>query len=755
MSLFANTIIVKQNGTGDYIHIQSAIEASTHNDTVLVYPGTYYENVDYLGKNITLASLAITSGVISYRDSTIIDGHQSGSCVVSDIPTTQARLYGFTIQNGSGKAYTDDYGTLTRGGGIWIDLSQNFQITNCIIKENFGDNGGGILVHESTLYLAGNIIFNNCSLGGGGLSAVSFAHVIFDPVNRCSIFENYAGTGNDISNNYSRYDMEVYLEKGTIYPTNDYYISSVKFPGTAGDFTVIDIWQAHRTEVNQNLFVSPDGNDEADGLSPINPLRTITKALHTIQSDSLNPKTIFVASGTYSTDEGHIYPLSMKRDIHVIGDSINIPIIENKKYNASLSSRRADNLVLSNFKIEYSGHQPYGNFGFSMCKNIKISNIFIDSLVAGLSSAINFSDSDFEIDNIHLKNMSSSWESVLSINSSNGKIKNLYIDHCYSNNAYEGKGIIYGIVDSLLTFENVSISNCYSLDPEFALVSIGSLRNHSSRISLKNVSITNSSSGGDYPIYICAYGDDKISEMTNCTFSKNSGNNYSVALTGNWKIKNTIFDNSSYYQMVVFTDPETPGHAELENCFIKGYPVSIPQLANNYVTLAGEVYTGDPGFISTNWSNPLNYQLHHTSQLINAGTADTTGLFLLEYDLLGNPRIYQDIIDVGAYEWDGTVETETVIHNPSLLSIRNYPNPFNPSTTLSYQLPDSGKIKVNIYNVKGQLVKSIYSGYQEKGTYQMIWDGKDDNNNSVSSGIYYASLKTSKQNIVKKMLLLK
>jgi len=83
-SVFANTLKVKQDGSTSYSTIQSAINASANNDTVLVYPGTYYENVDYIGKNIILASLVLSTGIIAYRDSTIIDGHNSGACVVSD-----------------------------------------------------------------------------------------------------------------------------------------------------------------------------------------------------------------------------------------------------------------------------------------------------------------------------------------------------------------------------------------------------------------------------------------------------------------------------------------------------------------------------------------------------------------------------------------------------------------------------------------------------------------------------------------------
>lgn len=91
----------------------------------------------------------------------------------------------------------------------------------------------------------------------------------------------------------------------------------------------------------------------------------------------------------------------------------------------------------------------------------------------------------------------------------------------------------------------------------------------------------------------------------------------------------------------------------------------------------------------------------------------------------------------------------------SKLSLQNYPNPFNPSTKLSYQIAENGKVDLEIYNIKGQKVKTIFSGNQEKGLYQIEWNGKDSNNHSVSSGIYYARLRTSGKVLVNKMLLMK
>jgi len=101
--LFSDTIIVDTTGAGDYTIIQEGINAASNGDTVLVYPETYYENINYNGKNITIGSLYLTTQNNCYIDSTIIDGNQNGSVVTFESgEDTTAILCGFTIQNGSG-----------------------------------------------------------------------------------------------------------------------------------------------------------------------------------------------------------------------------------------------------------------------------------------------------------------------------------------------------------------------------------------------------------------------------------------------------------------------------------------------------------------------------------------------------------------------------------------------------------------------------------------------------------------------------
>ena len=85
----------------------------------------------------------------------------------------------------------------------------------------------------------------------------------------------------------------------------------------------------------------------------------------------------------------------------------------------------------------------------------------------------------------------------------------------------------------------------------------------------------------------------------------------------------------------------------------------------------------------------------------------------------------------------------------------NYPNPFNPTTTISFSLPEETKISLTVFNIKGQKVKTLYSGTVEEGKHTVTWNGEDENDKPVSSGIYFYKLKTCKQELTHKMLLLK
>lgn len=86
---------------------------------------------------------------------------------------------------------------------------------------------------------------------------------------------------------------------------------------------------------------------------------------------------------------------------------------------------------------------------------------------------------------------------------------------------------------------------------------------------------------------------------------------------------------------------------------------------------------------------------------------------------------------------------------------QNYPNPFNPTTTISYNVAKRGKVELNIYNVKGQLVKTLVNSEQNVGLHDISWNGRNNLGKQVSSGIYLYKIENCGKSEVKKMILMK
>jgi len=88
-------------------------------------------------------------------------------------------------------------------------------------------------------------------------------------------------------------------------------------------------------------------------------------------------------------------------------------------------------------------------------------------------------------------------------------------------------------------------------------------------------------------------------------------------------------------------------------------------------------------------------------------------------------------------------------------SASNYPNPFNPETTISYNLPSESFVTLEIYNLKGQVVNRLVSDSQPSGRHKVVWKGCDQQGRAVASGFYFYRLKTKDNQLTRKILLMK
>lgn len=115
------------------------------------------------------------------------------------------------------------------------------------------------------------------------------------------------------------------------------------------------------------------------------------------------------------------------------------------------------------------------------------------------------------------------------------------------------------------------------------------------------------------------------------------------------------------------------------------------------------------------------------------------------------------LCDKQARELKVTIEREARLSTmPARFDLdQNYPNPFNPVTTISYSLPKSQQVRLAIYNVLGQSVRHLVDANQPAGSYSIEWDGRDDNQSGVPSGVYFYRISTEGFVESRKMILLK
>ena len=132
------------------------------------------------------------------------------------------------------------------------------------------------------------------------------------------------------------------------------------------------------------------------------------------------------------------------------------------------------------------------------------------------------------------------------------------------------------------------------------------------------------------------------------------------------------------------------------------------------------------------------------------------------YDVLNQDLIIEFEAAVGSTDIKFMEESDSIEDNDLLVDFHlvNYPNPlvFSSSrvaTTISFNLPEDLEVSLDIYNIKGEKIRSLYSGSQQSGNHQYIWNGKDSNNRLVSAGVYLYKLEAGAYSSMNKMVIVK
>jgi hypothetical protein len=146
------------------------------------------------------------------------------------------------------------------------------------------------------------------------------------------------------------------------------------------------------------------------------------------------------------------------------------------------------------------------------------------------------------------------------------------------------------------------------------------------------------------------------------------------------------------------------------------------------------------------------------SPAIDAG--DNAAPNLPAEDLDGKIRVIGGTVDMGAYEHGtdptGVGEDGGEDETPAVNALRSvYPNPFNPTVTIEFDLATPQRVRVAVYDVKGRLVRVLGDGLREAGTHRINWDATSNGSEPLASGVYFLSIESAGWSEHRKMVLLK
>lgn len=283
-------------------------------------------------------------------------------------------------------------------------------------------------------------------------------------------------------------------------------------------------------------------------------------------------------------------------------------------------------------------------------------------------------------------------------------------------------------------------------------------RNQLLEVILDNVLLHDSMNGLDISSYS---SEENETELVNATIT---GNYYGISVVSSgisdhgFTVKNTIIDNNSYGIDADYR--ESPAVAVKYSDFYTNSTALYGDLSGWSVPPSSSDHSGnhdnygyDPKFVD---ADADDFHLQATSPLIDKGDptlteADSSRINLGRY---GGTAEYTSVSSGGESSTKPVVlETEDA---PLVFSLsQNAPNPFNPETIISYVLPQSEQVKLVIYNVLGQEIRTLVNALQPAGRYRVVWNSRDDFGRSVSSGIYLYQITAGEFTSTRKMLILK
>jgi len=745
----SNAAIITVNEPGGlFTSIQPAVNTCSNWDTVLVYPGIYYENLQ-ITRPVTLASLYLITGNTQYIDSTVIDGQGDASCMTIRY-SDNCVICGFTITHGGG----DEYGY---GGGIYAAHS-SICLDHCIIKDNHAEligggsyawesnlsiincsfvgnsavfSGGGLDISYGNIYLSGSDIINNYGGFGGGM-IVSSSGVNFDTLHCSSIYDNFGHSATDLALNNVLEPSLIVIDTFSVSELDSYSLFNP-------DSTLVAVLYGKHEIVYGDLFVSPSGNNQNSGTSLSEPLQSLWLAMLKIKSDSNITRTIHLFPGTFSpSTTGEHFPMGFKNNILLKGARKEETFIDGDSLSYIFDIYGLENVMIRDLTIRRGIGERHpsqflrtpGLMKLLACKNVNFTNIALMKGYSSYAAAVDIDRSEnllFDSTDIH-DNFGCS---ALRLNYTDyyEPVSSTYqFINCSFHHNLPMYGYYYG--DGGAVFAQGSESDVRSHDVQF----INCEFHHNK--SFHYVS--------GYPTSPCLLMRvNGTLSIANCTFTENSGQEnyyeYMIQLQGLVKadVYNSVFFGNEGNNFALYNynlnDPGEECDLEVYHSLLEKGPDDIfIYYPSTVILFDSSNLEGDPLFKGT---GEYPYQLAATSPCIDAGAPDLPpGISLPPIDLAGNPRIFNQAVDMGAYEYN---EFVWVPGNDRIEAGFNrvlvFPNPFSSNSKMIFKLEDDEVAFACIYSMTGTKVKSWNV---DPSTSFIVWNGCDDSGHSLPDGAY-------------------
>jgi hypothetical protein len=520
-------------------------------------------------------------------------------------------------------------------------------------------------------------------------------------------------------------------------------------------------------QVEEDVYVSPEGDNNNSGLTPDKPLKNIWYAMTKIKPDTNNKRTIYVMPGTYSpSTNGEIFPLNARSNSALVGEDMNTCILDAEQTWFHYSCRSTTySLTLKNLKFingnsfiddvfDYGGaiHLAWYHY------DISLQNIIIENCIGLDGGGANILTHDWlALDNVHAKN-----------NLGGFSVRTLYTDqqeryavmarNCsFQNNAYymddygSGGGYVCGVsytqtrpltssTTGMLVAGNESRDFWGDLDHLSTFGVAGGINN------ISNITVADNVNKDDLPGAYTTL-DNMTSRLYNSIFYGNE--HPSIILTvlpplvkpGELYLDYSLIElgfndiwNQYNYNIL---------HYGVNN--IEGSPLFAGEGEHPYALQAGSpcINTGTPMYEDGTPGGDASMEPPYIKEEYGKYILYTHGydtIHLPATDIAGNPRIAYGRIDMGAYEFADT--TVNLPERPTYLGgkIKVVPNPFQESTAIEFTLLKEGNYKVLIHDINGHLIKNLLECFTLPGNYHMRWHADDNQGQKIPSGHYIISV---------------